>query len=117
MPHLTIFREGAQEESTNYRPVNLMMQVGKMTAGKAKKASGHRKMHCKEERLSVSLTVERDVCLFIPALSQFIIMLFLHAPFYVSLLVKFICFWFLIVTNVIHILTVLMGYSLSPNSL
>lgn len=55
VPHLTIFKEGAQKESMNYRPVNLMMQMGKMTAGKAEKgSSGHRNIPCKEERLSYS---------------------------------------------------------------
>lgn len=93
VPRLTIFKVGAQEESTNHRPVNLMMQMGKMTAGKAKKASsGQRNTRCKEERLSVSRTMERDVCPFMPALSQCIIMLFLHIPFCVSLSIKFICF-------------------------
>lgn len=71
VPNLTIFKVGAQEESTNYRPVNLMMQMGKMTAGKAESAnSGHSNTHCKEERLSISHTVKRDVCPFLPALSQ-----------------------------------------------
>lgn len=116
--NLTIFKEGAQEKSTNYRPVNLMMQMGKMTAGKAEKASsGHSNIHCKEARLSTSHTAKLNICPFLPALSQCLIMLFLHIPFYVSLLVKFICSWFLIVTNVIHILTVLMRYSCSLYSL
>lgn len=116
VPNLTIFKVGAQEESTNYRPVNLMMQMGKMTAGKAENAnSGHSNTHCKEERLSISHRVKRDVCPFLPALSQCMAMLFSHIPFYVSLLEKFICS--LIVTNVIHILTVLMGYSCSLYSL
>lgn len=64
----------------NYRPVNLMMQRGKMTAGKAEKASSrHRNTPCKEERLSVSHTVKRDTCPFMPA--QCMITLFLHIPF------------------------------------
>lgn len=55
-----------------------------------------------------------NVCPSMPALSWCIIMLFLHIPFSALLLVEFICYQFFIVINVIHILTVLMGYSCFP---
>lgn len=54
----------------DYRRGSLLLLLGKMTEPKAGNIiRGHMNTHCKEERDSMSLMAERNVCPFMPALS------------------------------------------------